>query len=60
MWRDHTIPVPYKVRGTIRSCMWGDHTYIWGNHMIHVCYKVRGDHQIIHVGGPYVHVGGHI
>ena len=23
MWGDNTIPVPYKVRGTIRSYMWG-------------------------------------
>ena len=39
------ICVPYKVRGTIRSYMWGDHAYMWGTiwyvnirYLIHIRY----------------------
>ena len=45
----------------IIAYIWGDYMCMWwGDHMMPVLYKVRGNHQIVHVGGPYIHVGDYM
>ena len=51
MWGDHTIPVPYKVWGTIRITdiiyMWGGPYIHVGDHMSPIPYKVWGTIRVI-------------